>query len=79
MSFLPTQNPKTNYGMFGYSGAMCDMAIRQDDPDMLRECIANGWIDADTPMTMSRTVLAFCEARGYKRCAEVLRASKVPA
>ena len=32
------------YGFFGYPGAMCDLAISRDDPEMIDECIDRGFL-----------------------------------
>lgn len=43
-------DPDSNYGMFGYAGMCCDIAIRNDNPAQAEECWKRGWMDYDTLM-----------------------------
>ncbi len=78
MSLIPPRQ-NISYGFFGYEGAMCDSAIRSDNAPMLKECIERGWIDSDTCVLGFRNALQFCEARGFEKCAELLRQNKATA
>lgn len=71
-SLFPPKEPNKGYGWFGYEGAMCDLAIRADRPDMLAEAVARGWINADSEMFDGKTILQHCELVAPK-CAEKLR------
>ena len=71
-SLFPPKDPTKGYGWFGYEGAMCDRAIRADNPDMLAEAVARGWINADSEMLDGKTILQYCE-RVAPKCAERLR------
>lgn len=64
-------NPTTPYGMFGYVGFCCDLAIKRDDPDMARECWERGWMDGPTRMLIG-TVQQECDRKAPK-VAQVLR------
>ena len=79
MSLLPAKAHNQQYGFFGYEGAMCDRAIRADNRPMLKECIDAGFIDANTEVIGFKNALDFCERRGFKQCAEVLRTAGVRA
>lgn len=70
-SLLPEHTENTSWGMWGYSGACVDRSIRQDNPEMLSECIDRGYVDIDTRM-VNGTVLEWCDLRAPK-CAAVLR------
>ena len=71
MSLLPTQDENENYGFFGYRGAMCDRAIRTDNPKMLAECIEKGFVDATSEVLGAGTVLDYCRKIAPK-CAAML-------
>lgn len=71
MSLLPTPDPKKNFGIFGYAGLCCDLAIKSDNAPMLSECIDRGFVDIDTRM-VNGTVLEYCEKKA-PRCAALLK------
>lgn len=58
----PPYEPDRNYGMFGYAGYVCELAIRRNDPDLAEECWRRGWMDGDTRMLIG-TVIEECERR----------------
>lgn len=65
MTTLPFFNPTTHWGMFGYSGACCDRAIKRDDPAQAKECWERGYMDYGTRMLVG-TVGQECERRAPK-------------
>lgn len=71
-SLFPPKDPNKSYGWFGYEGAMCDRAIRADNPEMLTEAVKHGWINANSEMLDGKSILQHCE-RVAPRCAEALR------
>jgi hypothetical protein len=73
-SLLPP-NEGQKYGFFGYSGAMCDRAIRADNAPMLEECVERGFVDADSRMLGGGTVLEYCE-KVAPMCAAMLKGRK---
>lgn len=64
--------PKSGWGLFGYEGSMCDIAIKADRPDMMAEAVRRGWINAKSEMLDGKTILQECEKRAPK-CAAKLR------
>lgn len=70
MTTLPAYKPEEKYGMWGYSGFCCDLAIRRDDPALMNECINRGFIDADTRMVFG-SVMDHCQ-RHAPRCFALL-------
>lgn len=75
-SLLPAYNSAQNYGFFGYAGWASDLAIRQDNPDMLQECLDRDFIDLDSEVLITGNILTLCELRGYEKCAALLRSLK---
>lgn len=67
----PAQHRPSGWGMWGYSGYCCDLAIRRDDPVLLGECIDRGFADVDTRM-LAGTMLEWCDKHA-PRCAAVLK------
>jgi hypothetical protein len=63
-------NPAEFYGMFGYAGQCCDIAIRRDDPAQAEECWRRGWMDAET-RTLIGTVIDDCDRRAPKVAAKL--------
>ena len=43
-------DPTINFGMFGYPGYCCDIAMRNDSAEQAEECWRRGWMDYDTRM-----------------------------
>jgi hypothetical protein len=67
---LPAFKADEKYGMWGYSGFCCDLAIRRDDPALMNECINRGYIDVDTRMVFG-SVMDHCQ-RHAPRCWSLL-------
>lgn len=61
-SVLPKFDPKLPYGMFGYPGHCCDMAIQRDNVQAAEECWRNGWMDVET-RTIFGLVIDKCDSR----------------
>lgn len=58
-------HPSAAGGIFGYSGACCDAAIRSDNAEDAKECWRRGYMDYDTRM-LAGTVGEECERRAPK-------------
>lgn len=60
------------WGYFGYEAAMCDLAIAKDDPEMLKACIDNDWIDSTCTTLGNKTIPTLCKQREKIACAALL-------
>lgn len=67
----PAQGVPSAY--FGYAGWVTEMAMRADDAAMLAECIERDFIDADSTMLNSLSILGYCDQRKRVKCAAMLR------
>lgn len=48
LSLFPPKEPNRGYGLFGYEGAMCDLAIFTDNAAQVEEAVKRGWIVPET-------------------------------
>jgi hypothetical protein len=58
----PPYDPSESYGMFGYAGYVCEIALRHDNADLAEECWRRGWWDVTT-RTLMGTVIEECDRR----------------
>lgn len=63
----------TAYGMFGYAGKCCDLAINTDNVGMIKECIARGFMNETTKNVPGESMVVMAERRGKHKVERYLR------
>lgn len=60
------------YGMFGYQGKCCNLAMHMDSVGMVRECIARGFMDRTTVNLFDESMVTMARKRGKKQVEKYL-------
>jgi hypothetical protein len=72
LSLFPPKEPNRGYGLFGYAGMMCDLAIWHDNADQIEEAIRRGWIVPETETFDGMRLVKAARKRGSETVAQRL-------
>jgi hypothetical protein len=71
-SLFPPKEEGKGYGLFGYEGAMCDLAIWRDNVGQVEEAAARGWITPETETFDGMRLVGVAKKRGSPNVAKRL-------
>lgn len=71
-SKFPPKEPNRRYGLFGYEGMMCDLAIWTDNVEQIEEAVERGWIIPETQSLDGMRMVKVARKRGAERVAKRL-------
>lgn len=71
-SLFPAREANREYGLFGYEGSMCDLAIWIDNPDQIEEAVRRGWIVPETETFDGMRLVKVARKRGSENVAQRL-------
>ncbi|MHB1326886.1 MAG: hypothetical protein ACYC2K_01670 [Gemmatimonadales bacterium] len=71
-SLFPARVAGQGYGLFGYEGMMCDMAIWRDNAEQIEEAVKRGWIVPGTETFDGMKLVKVARKRGSESVAKKL-------
>ena len=71
MSLFPVKEDRA-YGLFGYEGGMCDLAIWHNNAEQIEEAFRSGWIAPETRTFDGLSLVKAARKRGSEAVAKRL-------